>query len=172
MTEIELGAVSIPCWMQAYTVATKVLSKHGTWRHSSLMTTQTKSKMAARRERAEARKGQERPTGQWIRSDLRLAIYLRDEFRCAYCGKDLHGADPFELTLDHIHAWSAGGENEPTNLVTACRSCNCARGAKKLADYADAHTRKAVRRQTARKIQKYRLLAKQILSGEGPEETL
>jgi len=136
------------------------------------MTTKQQNKIAKRKKLDEQRKGTERPTGQWIRTDLRLAIYLRDEFRCVYCGSDLHGAAPTDLTLDHIHLWSKGGENDPTNLITACRSCNCSRGAKSLSQYADEHTRKAVRRQTRREIRKYRELARSILNGEAPEETL
>ena len=113
-----------------------------------------------------------RPSGQWIRSDLRLAIYLRDGMHCVYCGRDLHGAEPTEITLDHVRPWSLGGSNEPRNLVTACRRCNCSRGARRLNEYADDHTRKAVRRQTARKIDKYRRLAKSIIAGECPEEKI
>lgn len=61
----------------------------------------------------------------WIRPDLRLALYIRDGRACVYCG-----ATPPEaiLTLDHWHARSEGGGNEPTNLVTACVSCNVQRG--------------------------------------------
>jgi 5-methylcytosine-specific restriction endonuclease McrA len=127
---------------------------------------------AQRARRAAQRRGQERPSGQWIRSDLRLAIYLRDGLRCVYCGCDLHGAAPQSVTLDHVHPYSAGGENDPANLVTACRHCNCSRGARSLASYADEHTRRAVRRQTARSITKYRALARAIIAGECVEGTL
>jgi 5-methylcytosine-specific restriction endonuclease McrA len=104
-----------------------------------------------------------RPKGQWIRKDLRLAIYLRDEFRCVYCGANLHGADPEGITLDHIKCWIDGGSNAPTNLITACRHCNCSRQDKLLHQYADPHTRKAVRRQARRKIDRFRKLAKSLL---------
>lgn len=107
-----------------------------------------------------------RPKGQWIRSDLRLAIYLRDEFRCVYCGRNLHGADPTEITLDHITTWVNGGSNLPTNLITACRHCNCSRQDKPLSKYADEHTRKAVYRQRSRKIDRYRKLAKSLINGD------
>jgi len=52
-----------------------------------------------------------------------MAIYHRDEFCCAYCGK---GSEKEEvlLTLDHIKACHKGGTNEVTNLVTCCVSCN------------------------------------------------
>ena len=120
--------------------------------------TQKRIKLAA------ARKGTERPSGQWIRTDARLAIYLRDEFRCVYCGCNLHGVAPEGITLDHVHPWSLGGENEPTNLVTACKRCNSSRGARRVHQYADDHTRAAIRRQTARSIRKFRALAKSILA--------
>jgi len=104
--------------------------------------------------------------GVCIRKDLRLAIYLRDSFRCVYCCGDLHGAAPSDITLDHIKPASDGGDNSPANLVTACRSCNCSRQDKPLARFAGPETRKDIRRLTARKITKYRRLAKAIIAGE------
>ena len=32
------------------------------------------------------------------------------------------------LSLDHLDPWSAGGTNDPSNLVTACLVCNARRG--------------------------------------------
>ncbi len=51
----------------------------------------------------------------------RLRIYIRDKYRCQYCGdkKQLR-----ELTLDHIHPRSRGGDNSPVNIVTSCLACN------------------------------------------------
>ena len=51
----------------------------------------------------------------------RLRIYMRDKFRCQYCGEKKAAA---ELTLDHILPRSRGGDNSPLNIVTACISCN------------------------------------------------
>jgi 5-methylcytosine-specific restriction endonuclease McrA len=51
----------------------------------------------------------------------RLRIYMRDKFRCQYCGEK-KGAG--ELTLDHIMPRSRGGDNSPVNIVTACMGCN------------------------------------------------
>ena len=51
----------------------------------------------------------------------RLRIYMRDKFRCQYCG-DKKAAT--ELTLDHILPRSRGGDNSPVNIVTACLQCN------------------------------------------------
>ena len=51
----------------------------------------------------------------------RLRIYIRDKYRCQYCGdKKLLR----ELTLDHSQPRSRGGDNSPVNIVTACLACN------------------------------------------------
>jgi 5-methylcytosine-specific restriction endonuclease McrA len=51
----------------------------------------------------------------------RVRIYMRDKFRCQYCGEKKVAA---ELTLDHIMPRSRGGDNSPLNIVTACSACN------------------------------------------------
>lgn len=104
--------------------------------------------------------------GVRIRKDLRLAIYLRDSFRCVYCCADLHGVHPTDITLDHIKADSNGGTNKPSNLVTACRSCNCSRQDKPLARFAGSECRADIRRLTRRSIKPYRTMAKAIIAGE------
>lgn len=76
------------------------------------------------------------PTGQWIRSEKRLAIYIRDNFSCLYCGASLKDAAPAEIHLDHLTPRSQGGTNDASNLVTSCRSCNCSRGNRNLEDFA------------------------------------
>lgn len=51
----------------------------------------------------------------------RFNIYLRDNFKCQYCG------DPFptgELTFDHVMPRSRGGLTEWSNVVAACAPCN------------------------------------------------
>ena len=104
--------------------------------------------------------------GVCIRKDLRLAIYLRDDFRCVYCLADLRDAQPFDISLDHIKPQSQGGTNEASNMITACRSCNCSRGDKPLARFAGPETRKHVRRNLSRSIGKYRVMAKALIAGE------
>jgi len=77
----------------------------------------------------------------WITKERRLAIYIRDNFTCAYCGTSLKNSEPANVTLDHLVprnplvAHGSGG-NESTNLVTACRSCNSSRQDKPWMDYA------------------------------------
>ena len=65
--------------------------------------------------------------GKWIRNDRRLAIYLRDGLACVYCGQSVE-EDGIVMTLDHLKPRSKGGKNEPTNLITACKTCNSSRG--------------------------------------------
>jgi 5-methylcytosine-specific restriction endonuclease McrA len=122
---------------------------------------------------AKKSRSQHQATGQWIRSEKRLAIYLRDRFTCIYCLADLHDAKPMDITLDHIIPKSDGGSNSETNLVTACRACNCSRQDKPLSRFAGPETRKHIRRNLARSLKPYVVLAKALQSGEtGFEEML
>lgn len=52
---------------------------------------------------------------------LRFEILKRDGFRCRYCGAS---AASTILHVDHVVPESAGGDDEPENLVTACSVCN------------------------------------------------
>ena len=115
---------------------------------------------------AKKQNSKHQPTGQWIRADKRLAIYLRDRLTCLYCLRDLHGAAPSDITLDHLVCQCDGGANDERNLVTACRSCNCRRQDKPLARFAGPETRRHIRRNTARSLAPYRKLAKAIMAGE------
>ena len=63
----------------------------------------------------------------WLPRWRRLAIYIRDSFTCAYCGKNLSKAHPREVSLDHLKCQANGGSHHETNLVTACLSCNSRR---------------------------------------------
>lgn len=113
------------------------------------------------------------PVGRWIRVEKRLAIYLRDSFRCVYCCADLHGADPRDITLDHVKPKADGGTNHESNLVTACRACNCQRQDTPLARFCGPETRKDIRRLTSRVLRPFLKLAKALISGEtGFEETI
>ena len=60
-----------------------------------------------------------------ISKALRAAIYERDGFMCRYCF-----ADDVPLTLDPIIPRSRGGGDAEGNLVSCCRPCNSAKGAK------------------------------------------
>lgn len=108
--------------------------------------------------------------GVRIRKDLRLAIYLRDRFSCGYCGVDMHGAEPFEITLDHLLPRSSGGGNQPSNLTTACRACNCARQDKPWVDYATGGARDRIEQRRGTDIAAYRKLAKALIAGTAGDE--
>jgi len=55
----------------------------------------------------------------------RMNVYLRDGFRCAYCG----GRQPISaLTYDHVIPRAQGGRTEWENIVTACHGCNSLKG--------------------------------------------
>ena len=56
----------------------------------------------------------------------RLAIFIRDNCQCVYCGKN-HSNDE-RLTLDHYLPQSKTGKNSEKNLVSACKDCNENRG--------------------------------------------
>lgn len=51
----------------------------------------------------------------------RKNILMRDRQTCQYCRRK---CKPAELTLDHVHPKSRGGQNTWENIVTACLRCN------------------------------------------------
>ena len=56
----------------------------------------------------------------------RFNLFLRDEFRCQYCG----ASD--DLTFDHVLPRSKGGLTSWENVVAACSPCNLRKAAKSL----------------------------------------
>ena len=64
----------------------------------------------------------------YIPKSVRLAVYERDGHACGICGTSER------LTLDHIHPFSDGGSDQPSNLRTLCHSCNSRRGAGRVSD--------------------------------------
>ncbi len=56
----------------------------------------------------------------------RFNLFLRDEFRCQYCGA--RG----ELTFDHVVPRASGGVTSWQNVVAACSPCNLRKGSKAL----------------------------------------
>lgn len=56
----------------------------------------------------------------------RFNLFLRDEFRCQYCGA--RG----DLTFDHVVPRARGGITSWENVVAACSSCNLKKGSKSL----------------------------------------
>lgn len=105
-------------------------------------------------------------SGHWISKQRRLAIYLRDNFTCAYCLKNLHDADPRDITLDHLVCRVDGGNHSETNLITACHRCNSRRADLPLSVFAGVETRKMIRRNTKRSLRRYLALARALLTGQ------
>lgn len=91
--------------------------------------------LARNREWAIAHPEERRATGHKRRARIRdgcspgvtaaewRAIVERYEGRCAYCF-----AARDRLTRDHVVPIALGGRDEPSNVVPACRRCNCSKG--------------------------------------------
>lgn len=60
----------------------------------------------------------------------RFNVFLRDRFRCQYCGSSE------DLTFDHLIPRAHGGRTTWDNIVTACAPCNLRKADKTLAEAA------------------------------------
>ncbi len=58
----------------------------------------------------------------------RFNLFLRDEFKCQYCGES------GELTFDHVVPRCRGGITSWTNVVAACAKCNMKKGSRLLTE--------------------------------------
>lgn len=58
---------------------------------------------------------------------LRFSILARDGFKCRYCGRSA-SEDNVKLHVDHILNKANGGDDDPSNLITACEDCNIGKG--------------------------------------------
>ena len=54
----------------------------------------------------------------------RFNLFLRDGFRCQYCGRK------GEMTFDHVVPRSRGGRTTWKNVVAACAECNLKKGSR------------------------------------------
>jgi 5-methylcytosine-specific restriction endonuclease McrA len=54
----------------------------------------------------------------------RFNVFLRDRFRCQYCGDKFRAKD---LTFEHVIPRSRGGKTAWNNIVAACDPCNVAK---------------------------------------------
>ena len=61
---------------------------------------------------------------RYIPTAIRRSVFERDGYACVACG----ATD--RLSLDHIIAYSRGGEDTVENLQTMCISCNSSKGAR------------------------------------------
>ena len=55
-----------------------------------------------------------------VRDALRVAVCIRDQLQCRYCGADVDSS----AHIDHVVPRAHGGSREATNLVLACPTCN------------------------------------------------
>ena len=65
-----------------------------------------------------------RATGRDPSLRLRWYVLQRDRFTCCACGASPALTSGVELHVDHIVAWSKGGETVLGNLQTLCSVCN------------------------------------------------
>jgi 5-methylcytosine-specific restriction endonuclease McrA len=65
-------------------------------------------------------------------------LWVAQDARCFYCGARLDAEWPDDKwDLEHVIPLSAGGTNEPHNIVLACRRCNCTKGGRPPLDWID-----------------------------------
>ena len=55
---------------------------------------------------------------------LRFGVMKRDNFCCRACGASPALQPGLTLHVDHVKAWSVGGETVEENLQTLCEACN------------------------------------------------
>ena len=75
----------------------------------------------------------------------RFNLFLRDEFKCQYCGA--RG----DLTLEHVVPRARGGVTSWQNVVAACSPCNLRKGSRSL-QQARMNLRKAPRQPRAEEL--------------------
>ena len=75
----------------------------------------------------------------------RFNLFLRDEFRCQYCGRK------GDLTFDHVIPRAKGGITSWENVVAACSPCNLKKGSKLLRQ-TNLHLRKPPRQPGAEEL--------------------
>ena len=65
-----------------------------------------------------------RKTPRSVNWRLRFLVMQRDGFRCKLCGASPATEVKTRLHVDHIVAWSNGGDTMIENLQTCCETCN------------------------------------------------
>lgn len=72
----------------------------------------------------------------WSRQTL--AVWLRADCKCEYCGCDLLASDDQYLYGSHVDHIVPGAGDDLENLALACKTCNFIKRAKKFAEAAEA----------------------------------
>ena len=67
-------------------------------------------------------------------------VYVRSDFHCVYCGRDLLADFDLFVTMgrDHLVPKAKGGSDGTQNRVTACAVCDKIKGASRPNDLRDA----------------------------------
>ena len=81
----------------------------------------------------------------------RFNVFLRDRFTCQYCGR-AHATTM--LTFDHLTPRSRGGYTTWENVVTACTTCNLAKG-DRLPGECDMAPKRRPRQPTNKELQEH-----------------
>ena len=76
--------------------------------------------------------GKQYQQGPLYRTNLRAAVLLRDNNKCAYCGRR---GKRTPLELDHVTPKADGGTDRYDNLVASCVPCNRNKDNKPLEDF-------------------------------------
>lgn len=111
------------------------------------------------------------PSG-FVTKSTRLAIYLRDDFRCLYCLRDLRNVHRDDITLDHVVPQIDGGSHKATNLITACRACNCSRQDQPCSRFASPEALKHIRRNLRRSLRSFLAMAKALIAGTAKNDAV
>lgn len=83
--------------------------------------------------RASASQPNRRAKGRAPSLRLRWKVLQRDRFTCCGCGRSPANSVHVELCVDHVIAWSNGGETTLGNLQTLCSDCNLGKSNERIA---------------------------------------
>ncbi|MBN4054713.1 HNH endonuclease [Nitrospira defluvii] len=101
--------------------------RFGSWRkalEAFVAYTNEAQKSGAQIENTTVARKRSRRTPRSINLRLRFTVLQRDSFTCCSCGRSPATTLGLKLQVDHIKAWSKGGETELENLQTLCEDCN------------------------------------------------
>ena len=105
--------------------------------------------------------GAEYQQGELAGYELREYLLFRDRHTCQYC----HGSSrDLVLNIDHKQARTHGGSDRVKNLITACRSCNEAKGALSLTAWLEVEKRKQSQLAKARTLHIPKVIADKVTS--------
>ena len=78
----------------------------------------------------------------WSRQTL--AVWLRADCKCEYCGCDLLASDDQYFYGSHVDHIVPGAGDDLENLALACKTCNFIKRAKKFAEAAEVLDRQTI----------------------------